>query len=213
MGKEKNLYEVPSFEDAPRQLQLFLDWFNSKPSIDPVLKAAMAHLWFVNIHPFEDGNGRLTRTLTDMQLVRTDDSSLALAIILRDRKNCYDVLEYMGKHGLDITRWILRFLRTMESAIDTAVGKTQRVVRKALFWQERRYVALNKRQIMVINRLWDSFESNLNTGKWAKMAKASTATALFDIQDLVDKGILRRPEAGGRSTNYELIEGKNSIKN
>lgn len=104
MGKEKNLYEVPSFEDAPRQLQLFLDWFNSKPSIDPVLKAAMAHLWFVNIHPFEDGNGRLTRTLTDMQLVRTDDSSLALAIILRDRKNCYDVLEYMGKHGLDITR-------------------------------------------------------------------------------------------------------------
>ena len=128
------------------------------------------------------------------------------AAILRDRKNYYDILEYMGKHGLDITQWLLWFLQTMESAIDTAVEKTQRVVLKSLFWQEKRNIALNERQIKVINRLWDGFEGKLNTSKWAKMTKTSTATALRDIQDLVEKGILRRADEGGRSTNYELVE-------
>jgi Fic family protein len=112
----------------------------------------------------------------------------------------------MGKHGLDITRWLLWFLQTMENAIDTAVEKTQRAIRKSLFWQEHRTVALNERQIKVINRLWDGFEGKLNTSKWAKMTKTSAATALRDIQDLVDKGILCRTEEGGRSTNYRLVE-------
>ena len=128
------------------------------------------------------------------------------AAILRDKNNYYDLLEYMGKHGMDITRWLLWFLQTMESAIDTAVEKTQRMIRKSLFWQEHRTVVLNERQIKVINRLWDGFEGKLNTSKWAKMTKTSTATALRDIQDLVDKGILRRTEEGGRSTNYELVD-------
>ena len=128
------------------------------------------------------------------------------AAILRDRKNYYDTLEYMGKHGLDITRWLLWFLQTLETAIDTAIEKTHRVVRKSIFWQEKGNVALNERQIKVINRLWDGFEGKLNTSKWAKMTKTSTATALRDIQDLVEKGILRRAEEGGRSTNYELVE-------
>ena len=210
MGKEKIHYEAPPSEDVPLQMQLFLDWFNSEPTTDPVLKAAVAHLWFVNIHPFDDGNGRLTRTLTDMLLARADGTPQRFysmsAAILRDRKNYYDVLEYMGKHGLDITQWLLWFLRTMESAIDTAVEKTHRVVRKSLFWQEHCNTALNERQIKVINRLWDNFEGKLNTSKWSKMTKTSTATALRDIQDLVEKGILRCSNEGGRSTNYELVE-------
>jgi Fic family protein len=210
VSEEKIHYEAPPSNDVPRQMQLFLDWFNSEPTIDPVLKAAVAHLWFVNIHPFEDGNGRLTRTLTDMLLVRADGTRQRFysmsAAILRDRKNYYDILEYMGKHGMDITQWILWFLQTMENAIDTAIEKTQRVIRKSIFWQAKRSVTLNERQIKVINRLWDGFEGKLNTSKWAKMTKTSTATALRDIQDLVNKGILRRTEEGGRSTNYELIE-------
>ena len=210
MGKEIIHYGAPPSEDVPLQMQLFLDWFNSEPTTDPVLKAAVAHLWFVNIHPFDDGNGRLTRTLTDMILARADGTSQRFysmsAAILRDRKNYYDVLEYMGKHGLDITQWLLWFLQTMESAIDTAVEKTHRVVRKSLFWQEHCNVALNERQIKVINHLWDGFEGKLNTSKWSKMTKTSTATALRDIQDLVEKGILRCSNEGGRSTNYELVE-------
>ena len=208
MGKERIHYEAPPSDDVPRQMQQFIQWFNSEPTTDPVLKAAIAHLWFVNIHPFDDGNGRLTRTLTDMLLARADGSPRRFysmsAAILRDRNNYYDLLEYMGKHGLDITRWLVWFLQTMENAIDTAVEKTQRAIQKSLFWQEHRNVALNERQIKVINRLWDGFEGKLNTSKWAKMTKTSAATALRDIQDLVDKGILCRAEEGGRSTHYEL---------
>ena len=208
MGKEKIHYEAPPSDDVPRQMQQFIQWFNSEPTTDPVLKAAIAHLWFVNIHPFDDGNGRLTRTLTDMLLARADGSPRRFysmsAAILRDRNNYYDLLEYMGKHGLDITRWLVWFLQTMENAINTAVEKTQRAIQKSLFWQEHRTVALNERQIKVINRLWDGFEGKLNTSKWAKMTKTSAATALRDIQDLVDKGILCRAEEGGRSTHYEL---------
>ena len=209
-GKEKVYYEAPPSSAVPEEMNRFIDWFNTEKRTDPVLKAAIAHLWFVAIHPFDDGNGRLTRTLTDMLLARADGSPRRFysmsAAILRDRNNYYDLLEYMGKHGLDITRWLLWFLQTMENAIDTAVEKTQRVIRKSLFWQEHRTVALNERQIKVINRLWDGFEGKLNTSKWAKMTKTSTATALRDIQDLVDKGILRRTEEGGRSTNYRLVE-------
>lgn len=189
---------------------MFLDWFNSEPTTDPVLKAAVAHLWFVNIHPFEDGNGRLTRTLTDMLLARADGSPKRYysmsAAILNDKKNYYDILEYIGKHGLDITQWLLWFLQTLGNAIETANDKTRRVVRKSLFWQDKHNTALNERQIKVINRLWDGFEGKLNTSKWAKMTKTSTATALRDIQDLVEKGILHKTEEGGRSTNYELVE-------
>ena len=210
MGKEKIHYEAPPSDDVPRQMQQFIQWFNSEPTTDPVLKAAIAHLWFVNIHPFDDGNGRLTRTLTDMLLARADGYPQRFysmsAAILRDRNNYYDLLEYMGKHGLDITRWLLWFLQTMENAIDTAVEKTQRAIRKSLFWQKNRTVALNERQIKVINRLWDGFEGKLNTSKWAKMTKTSAATALRDIQNLVDKGILYRTEEGGRSTHYRLVE-------
>ena len=210
MGKEKIHYEAPPSDDVPYQMQRFIQWFNSEPTTDPVLKAAIAHLWFVNIHPFDDGNGRLTRTLTDMLLARADGSPRRFysmsAAILRDRNNYYDMLEYMGRHGLDITQWLLWFLQTMGKAIEKAIETTQRAIQKSLFWQKHCTVALNERQIKVINRLWDGFEGKLNTSKWAKMTKTSAATALRDIQDLVDKGILCRAEEGGRSTNYKLVE-------
>ena len=210
LGREKVHYRAPAPERVPEEMDKFLKWFNDTTTPSDYVKSAIAHFWFVCIHPFDDGNGRLTRTLTDMLLARADGTPQRFysmsAAILRDRKNYYDVLEYMGKHGLDITQWLLWFLQTMESAIDTAVEKTHRVVRKSLFWQEHCNAALNERQIKVINLLWDGFEGKLNTSKWAKMTKTSTATALRDIQDLVEKGILRCSNEGGRSTNYELIE-------
>ena len=191
-------------------MQQFLKWLNSEATTDPVIKAAIAHLWFVNIHPFDDGNGRLTRTITDMFLARAEGLNMRFysmsAAILQNKKNYYDTLEYMGTHGMDITRWLLWFLQTLENAIDTSIQKTQRVISRSLFWQSKKNIELNERQIKIINKLWDGFEGKLNTSKWAKITKTSTATALRDIQDLVEKGILRRAEAGGRSTNYELIE-------
>ena len=208
MGKEKIHYEAPPSADVPQQMKEFIQWFNQNTSVDSVLKAATAHLWFINIHPFDDGNGRITRTITDMQLSRADRMPLRFysmsAAILRNKKSYYDILEYTGKHGLDITQWILWFLQTMEVAIDTAIEKTQRTIKKSLFWQEMKNLPLNERQIKIINRLWDGFEGKLNTSKYAKITKTSDATALRDIQDLVSKGILIKGEGSGRSAHYLL---------
>lgn len=208
MGKEKIHYEAPPSADVPQQMKEFIQWFNQNTSVDSVLKAATAHLWFINIHPFDDGNGRITRTITDMQLSRADRMPLRFysmsAAILRNKKSYYDILEYTGKHGLDITQWILWFLQTMEVAIDTAIEKTQSTIKKSLFWQEMKNLPLNERQIKIINRLWDGFEGKLNTSKYAKITKTSDATALRDIQDLVSKGILIKGEGSGRSAHYLL---------
>ena len=208
MGKEKIHYEAPPSADVPQQMKEFIQWFNQNTSVDSVLKAATAHLWFINIHPFDDGNGRITRTITDMQLSRADRMPLRFysmsAAILRNKKSYYDILEYTGKHGLDITQWILWFLQTMEVAIDTAIEKTQRTIKKSIFWQEMKNLPLNERQIKIINRLWDGFEGKLNTSKYAKITKTSDATALRDIQDLVSKGILIKGEGSGRSAHYLL---------
>ena len=210
MGKEQVHYEAPPSERVPEEMRQFLQWFNNENAVDPLLKAGAAHLWFVNIHPFDDGNGRLTRIVTDMLLARADNQPQRFysmsAAILRYKQNYYDALEYAGRHGLDITQWLLWFLQTLEDAIDTARERTERVLRKSLFWQQHRTTVLNERQIKVINRLWDGFEGKLSTGKWAKMNHTSQATALRDIQDLVDKGILRKTDEAGRSTNYELTE-------
>ena len=210
IGKEQVHYQAPPSERLPQEMAQFLQWINSEASIDPVLKAAVAHLWFVNIHPFDDGNGRLTRTITDMLLARADGSSQRFysmsAAILRNKKGYYEILEYIGKHGLDITPWLIWFLETMEDAITTAQTRVQRVVKKTLFWQKHVSTPLNERQVKIINRLWDGLEGKLNTSKWAKMTHTSSATALRDIQDLVQKGILRDSGEGGRNTNYTLVE-------
>ncbi len=210
VGKETIHYEAPPSTNVSMEMERFIRWCNTDSSLDSFLKAGVAHLWFVNIHPFDDGNGRITRTITDMLLARADAQPLRFysmsAAILRHKKEYYEVLEYTGKHGLDITVWLSWFLQTLEDAINTASMRTERTVRKSLFWQKYQTTVLNDRQIRVINRLWDGFEGKLNTGKWAKINKTSVATALRDIQDLVEKGILVRTEASGRNTNYELVE-------
>lgn len=209
IGKEQVHYEAPPSEQVQAEMNKFLEWLNAAGTLDPMLKAGVAHLWLVNIHPFDDGNGRLARTITDMLLARADGLAQRFysmsAAILKNKNAYYDTLEYTGKHGLDITPWLTWFLQTLKDAIDTADEKTNRIVRKSLFWQRHQNVVFNERQIKVINRLWDGFEGKLSTGKWAKMNHTSQATALRDIQDMVGKGILHRTDEAGRSTNYELI--------
>lgn len=175
-----------------------------------------SHLWFVAIHPFDDGNGRLTRTITDMLLTKADGMPHRFysmsAEILKERKGYYDILEKTTKGSTDITAWIEWFLRTMKSAIFHAENTVHRVIRKASFWQRHREVSMNERQVKVINRLWDGLEGKLTTSKWAKMTKSSQATALRDITDLIAKGILVAAEDGGRSANYLLKDFKVSPK-
>ena len=216
IGREKLHYEAPASEDVPSMMNEFLSWLNADNGVDSVLKAAVAHLWFVAIHPFDDGNGRLTRTITDMLLTKADGMPHRFysmsAEILKERKGYYDILEKTTKGSTDITAWIEWFLRTMKSAMFHAENTVHRVIQKASFWQRHREVSMNERQVKVINRLWDGLEGKLTTSKWAKMTKSSQATALRDITDLIAKGILVAAEDGGRSANYLLKDFKVSPK-
>lgn len=208
MGKERVHYEAPSSEMVQDMMNDLLQWINNEKDVDPVLKAAIAHLWFVAIHPFDDGNGRLTRTITDMLLARADGMSHRFysmsAEILRERKSYYEVLEKTTTGDIDITLWLEWFLLTLRSAILRSEATIKRVVKKSMFWQENRDVAMNERQVKAVNKLWDGFEGKLTTSKWAKMTKTSQATALRDITDLIDKGILYASNEGGRSMHYLL---------
>ena len=210
MGKERVHYEAPSSEIVHDIMTDFLQWVNNEEDIDPILKAAVAHLWFVAIHPFDDGNGRLTRTITDMLLARADGMSHRFysmsAEIMRERKSYYEVLEKTTTGDVDITLWLEWFLLTLRSAILRSEATIKRVVKKSMFWQENRGVAMNERQVKVVNKLWDGFEGKLTTSKWAKMTKTSQATALRDINDLIEKGILYASDEGGRSMHYLLKE-------
>lgn len=210
MGKEKVHYQAPDAENVAKEMENFLLWFNREDKTDPVLKAAIAHLWFVTIHPFDDGNGRLARTIADMCLTRADDISQRFysmsAQIRKERKQYYEVLEKTQKGSLDINAWLIWFLNCLEAALLDAENSLSRVLQKSKFWEKNRKVSMNDRQTKIINMLWDGFEGKLSTSKWAKITKISTDTALRDIQDLVSKGVLRKTDEGGRSTNYELIE-------
>ena len=212
MGKEKVHYEAPPSGAVPAMMDEFINWFNTEANIDPLLKAAVAHLWFVAIHPFDDGNGRLTRTITDMLLAKADGSSLRFysisAEILRKKKSYYEVLEKTTTGSTDITLWLEWFLQTMKSAILYSEKTIKRVVQKTSFWQRHREVAMNERQVKMINLLWDGFDGKLTSSKWAKITKTSQATALRDITDLIEKGVLTVAADGGRSTNYLLKEEK-----
>ena len=206
-GKEKVHYEAPAGKDVPQMMSELLQWINTSET-DSVLKAAIAHLWFVSIHPFSDGNGRLARTITDMFLAKSDATpyrfySMSTQIALA-RKEYYDILEQTQKGSLDITAWLLWFLGRMETAINVAMQTIERTLSKATFWENNRHVAMNERQTKMINMLWDGFEGKLTSSKWAKINKCSSDTALRDLQDLVAKGILVRTESGGRSTGYDL---------
>jgi Fic family protein len=210
MGREKVHYEAPASEDVPAMMDEFLTWINGKQEIDPILKAGVAHLWFVAIHPFDDGNGRLTRTITDMLLAKADGMPHRFysmsAEILRERKGYYAALEKTTTGTMDITLWLEWFLQTLRSAILRSETTVQRVVKKSLFWQQHREVAMNERQSKVVNMLWDGFEGKLTSSKWAKITKTSQPTAQRDIADLVQKGVLVVSGEGGRSTNYLLKE-------
>lgn len=208
MGREKVHYEAPASDAVPAMMDDFIAWVNEDNGVDPVLKAAVAHLWFVAIHPFDDGNGRLTRTITDMLLAKADGMPHRFysmsAEILKERKAYYEILEKTTTGTMDITEWLEWFLKTMKAAILHAETTVYRVVKTSSFWQRHREVSMNERQVKVINRLWDGFEGKLTTSKWAKMTKTSQATALRDITDLIEKGILVAAEDGGRSSNYLL---------
>ena len=209
MGKEKVHYEAPPSDVVPDMMTDFLTWINSDNTVtDPVLKAAVAHLWFVAIHPFDDGNGRLTRTITDMQLAKADGFPLRFysmsAEILREKKAYYEILEHTTSNSTDITEWLEWFLNTMKSSILRAEETVKRVVSKSSFWQRRREIPMNERQVKMVNMLWDGFTGKLTSSKWAKITKTSQATALRDITDLIEKGILIAAADGGRSSNYLL---------
>jgi Fic family protein len=208
MGKEKVHYQAPSSDRIEFEMGKFLDWFENEHEIDLVLKAAIAHLWFVSIHPFDDGNGRITRAITDMILARSDKSIRRFysmsAQIRVERKQYYEKLEKVQKRNSDITEWILWFLQCLINAIDSTEETLSKILHKAEFWKLHSTTILNERQQKIINRLLDGFDGKLTTSKWGKINKCSQDTALRDIQDLIKKNILQKEASGGRSTNYEL---------
>lgn len=211
LGRQKVHYEAPPSRLVPSMMDCFIQWFNDDASADPLVKAAVAHLWFVTVHPFDDGNGRICRTLTELLLSRADGTahryySLS-AQILNHRKAYYEHLERAQKGSLDVTEWVLWFLDTLSSALNFSLERTERVAEKMRFWQQHADVQLNDRQRKVLNMLLDGFDGKLNSSKWYKINHCSQDTANRDIRDLVEKDLLRQTEVGGRSTNYELVLG------
>jgi Fic family protein len=208
MGKEKVHYEAVKPERVKTEMDNFLDWFNDDNSLDPVLKAAIAHFWFIIIHPFDDGNGRMARAITDLLLARAEGSGERFysmsGQILAERKRYYEVLQKVQHSSGDITEWLVWFLNCLKNAMLATENTTQKILRKAAFWKLHEHTHINERQRLMLNKLLDGFEGKLQTSKWAKIAKTSTDTALRDIKDLVDKGILQQTAEGGRSASYEM---------
>ena len=213
IARERVHFEAPAAKRLDREMTAFVAWFNDDDrsvDIDAVLKAGLAHLWFVTIHPFDDGNGRIARAIADLTLARSEHSPQRFysmsAQIRQERGAYYDILEQTQKGTLDITPWMEWFLACLGRAIDGAQTTLSAVLQKARFWQTLRDAPMNERQRLVLNRLLDGFEGNPTTSKWAKIAKCSSDTALRDIAELVERGILVRNAAGGRSTSYALAK-------
>jgi Fic family protein len=214
--REKVHFEAPAAERVSSEMKAFLKWFNGPPNGDAVLKAALAHLWFVTIHPFDDGNGRIARAITDMALARSEGSPQRFysmsAQIRQERNDYYGILErtqsgaFDRKTSLDITPWMQWFLGCLGRAIGGAQIALRSVLAKARFWETFATTPLNGRQRKIVNRLLDGFDGKLTTSKYAKITDCSQDTALRDILDLVQRGMLMRGDAGGRSTNYELVK-------
>lgn len=209
MGKEKIHYEAPKPDLIESEMENFLHWLNTgRLLIDSVLKAAIAHFWFITIHPFDDGNGRMARAITDMWLARSDNTSQRFYSmsnqILEEKKTYYDILEKTQQSDGDITDWLVWFLFCLERALINTENILESTLAKAKFWEQHSHLSLNERQRLMLNKLFDGFEGKLTSSKWAKITKTSPDTALRDIQDLISKGILKKEGQGGRSTNYEL---------
>ena len=210
LGHERIHYEAPPAPTLKKEMELFLIWLEHEKNLDPILMAARAHLWFVTIHPFDDGNGRIGRALSDMLLARSDKAACRFyslsAQIQRERKNYYLSLEYAQHGTMDDTEWLRWFLGCLERAIDQAEETLATILMKARFWNHWSGTSLNKRQILLINRLLDGFHGKLTSSKWGTIVKCSHDTALRDIQELLTLGILEKEAAGGRSTSYIIPE-------
>ncbi|MCM1178216.1 MAG: Fic family protein [Clostridium sp.] len=210
-GKEKVHYEAPASSDVPDEMSMLIDWYNAA-QMSPFLVAGIVHLWFVSIHPFDDGNGRIGRTLADMALARLDDDHSRYysmsAEINRSKKSYYEVLECTQKGSMDITEWLLWFFNCLENAIAKSLETIAVTLEKAVFWEKFRDVEINERQRKVLNRLWDGFEGKLTSSKWAKICSCSQDTALRDINGLIHKGMLWNSGEGGRNANYILPDLK-----
>lgn len=211
VGRERIHFEAPAADRLDSEMDAFLEWFKggrAAADLDDVLRAGLSHLWFVTIHPFDDGNGRMARAIADMALARSENSPQRFysmsAQIRQERNDYYEILERTQKGTLDVTPWMEWFLQCLGRAIDGAETTLAAVLRKARFWQRHRDVPINERQRLVLNRLLDGFEGNLTTSKWATITKCSSDTALRDILDLVERGVLVRNPSGGRSTSYSI---------
>ena len=208
LGNEKVHFQAPKATEIDKEMKSFFKWFNQEQNTDLVLKAGIAHLWFVTIHPFEDGNGRISRALSDMLLARSDEQSYRFysmsAQIRKERNAYYNILEATQKGNLNITNWLVWFLNCLLNAIENSEQVLEKIIIKHSFWVKNTTTNFNERQRKMLNLLFDNFEGKLNTTKWAKISKCSQDTALRDIQDLIEKGILFQSNEGGRSTNYEL---------
>jgi Fic family protein len=210
LGKERVHYEAPAAELLGAEMNKFLDGFNGKSSLDPVLEAAIAHLWFVTIHPFEDGNGRIARAIADMALARSEETPWRFysmsSQIRAERRAYYDILESTQKGDLDITAWLGWFLDCLDRAFDSAEQMLASVLRKAEFWKANADAKLNDRQRKIVNLMLDGFEGKLTSSKYATVTKTSQDTASRDIDDLIEKRVLEKDPGGGRSTSYSLVE-------
>lgn len=208
-GREHVHFQAPNAERVVTEMATFLTWYNRKSDVDPVIRAAIAHLWFVTIHPFEDGNGRIGRAITDMALAKSERSAQRFysmsTQIQQERKAYYEMLEATQKGDLDITRWLDWFLNCLGKAFEKADTALADVLSKAHFWGEHAQKPFNSRQRDMLNRLLDGFEAKVTSSKWAKIETCSPDTALRDISELVAQGILQKEPAGGRSTSYTLV--------
>ena len=208
VGRQRVHFEAPAAAHLESETSRFLDWVNDSSREPPLIKAGLGHLWFVTLHPFDDGNGRIARAIDDLLLTRADGSpqrfySLS-AQIQWERQAYYDILERTQKRSLDVTAWLAWFLDTLHHAVDRAQFTLDAVLTKARFWRHWATLPLNERQVKLLNKLLDGFEGKFTSSKWAAIAKCSPDTALRDINDLLARGVLRKTDAGGRSTSYEL---------
>jgi Fic family protein len=210
IGRERVHYQAPAAERVRKEMKRFLGWLEEDNSTDLVVKSGVAHLWFVTIHPFDDGNGRIARAIADMVLARSERSPQRFysmsAQIRQERKTYYDILEATQKSDLDITRWLEWFLECLGRAFDRAETVLAAVLKKARFWEKHAAQIFSQRQRKIVDLLLNGFEGKLTSSKWAKLAKCSQDTALRDIEDLVRKDVLRKDPTGGRSTSYSLAE-------
>lgn len=208
MGKERIHFQAPDYSIIDSEMTVFLEWINNEKELDNILKAAIAHLWFVTIHPFDDGNGRIARAIADMLLARADNISQRFysmsSQILIERKDYYNILERTQKGDLDISDWLEWFLNCLKRAFAQTDNNINKLIFKSKFWENNKNIVFNERQTKIINLLFNNFEGKLTTSKWAKINHCSQDTALRDINDLIEKKILKKEEQGGRSTSYDL---------